>query len=356
MSMYLIDGAILENIAEEIRKIKGNPGVKTITPEEIIEELKTIRSCVGECYLEVTSEQNSRLQVQVPKWKNCLFRAKLTDKDGKVAYSDAAMLTVAGYVAITKQPVDVVAAEGDTVTFSVEAIGDGLSYQWQYSQNDGVKWYDSGAASAKTAAWTQTLSAYATQCTFRCIVTDANGNTVESASARIINPSVLTITKQPVDVTAAVSDTVSFSVEAVGDGLTYQWQYFGNTATSWVNIPTGWTGYNTNTLTFNVTETRALNLYRCVITDSNGNRITTNEVKLYVKSAVIITEQPQSYESKSDDGNHDFCVKATNCVLFDWQYSRDGKTWQNILSSDDRVHIACARLCDLAWYISTLKG
>lgn len=353
MSMYLIDGAILENIAEEIRKIKGNPGVETITPEEIIEELKIIRYCVGQCYLEVVSNPLSELNVAVPTWKNCLFRAKLNDEDGRVAYSDAVMLTVTGHIAITKQPVDVVAAIARTVVFTVEATGI-ASYQWEFNNRvDG--WQSSSASGNKTNTLTTEANANRYNYLYRCKLTDNNGNVCYTDSVRMLNPAVLAITKQPVDVFAAVDDTVTFSVEAVGEGLSYQWQRMFSYESDWKNVNDSTA--STANLVFSMAEYLHEAIYRCIISDADGNSIITNEVKTYVKSAVTITEQPQSYESKSDDGYNTFRVRAANCVLFDWQYSRDnGKTWQNIISSSDDVNINGCRLCDLAWHISTLKG
>ena len=92
------------------------------------------------------------------------------------------------------------------------------------------------------------------------------------------------ITTQPVDIYACLGTaSVTFSVAATGDGLTYQWQKNN------VNI----TGANQTTLTLtNVTATDADN-YECIITGNCGN-LTTNTVSLFLTSAPAISYAPDS--------------------------------------------------------------
>ena len=60
------------------------------------------------------------------------------------------------------------------------------------------------------------------------------------------------------------------TVEAAGNGLTYQWQFSANGGSSWTNNKT-MSGYNTATITINVnTASRFSQIWRCVVTDENG--------------------------------------------------------------------------------------
>ena len=88
------------------------------------------------------------------------------------------------------------------------------------------------------------------------------------------------ITEQPADVSeAAVGSTATFSVVA-SNVFSYQWQYKITNAANpqWAN--SSQVGYNTNSITVNVTEARYAYLYRCMITGLNGAAIYTNEVKM----------------------------------------------------------------------------
>jgi hypothetical protein len=61
---------------------------------------------------------------------------------------------------------------------------------------------------------------------YRCVVTDANGNSKISHIAVLtldIPVAEATIVSQPANQTANVNGTAQFTVEAVGEGLSYQW-------------------------------------------------------------------------------------------------------------------------------------
>ena len=47
---------------------------------------------------------------------------------------------------------------------------------------------------------------------------------------------VLAITTQPVNYIGSIGDPVSFTVEATGEGLTYQWKYSSNRRRSYISV------------------------------------------------------------------------------------------------------------------------
>ncbi|MBO4406184.1 MAG: hypothetical protein J5849_00650, partial [Clostridia bacterium] len=76
-----------------------------------------------------------------------LFRCVVTNAAGTVT-SSAARLTVSGVKpAIRTQPTAVTVANGKTATFKITAAGTGLSYQWQYSADNGNTWHNTSFAS-----------------------------------------------------------------------------------------------------------------------------------------------------------------------------------------------------------------
>lgn len=86
------------------------------------------------------------------------------------------------------------------------------------------------------------------------------------------------ITKQPVSTVAKVGKQTTFTVAASGTGLKYQWQ--------WSADGTTWKNTSTTAASYSLTAVAAYNgyMYRCVVTDSNGNFETSNESTLYVVS------------------------------------------------------------------------
>ena len=88
----------------------------------------------------------------------------------------------------------------------------------------------------------------------------------------------LTILKQPESVTGKIGDTAIFTVEADGDDVAYQWQYCNSGSTSWANSKM--TGYDTNNIEVKITKGRVGQKYRCILKDSKGNKLTTEEVQI----------------------------------------------------------------------------
>ena len=84
------------------------------------------------------------------------------------------------------------------------------------------------------------------------------------------------IISQPADVTVASGKTATFKVSAIGNGLTYLWQVSKN-GTQWFNL-----GSTSDTLKLTATNTNNGNLYRCIITDENGNSVNSDTATLTV--------------------------------------------------------------------------
>jgi len=214
-------------------------------------------------------------EARLAYWYRCI----ITDAYGNTVTTNEVRMRLPGTaLTIVTQPADFIGALGTTATFTVEATGDGLTYQWQV--NSGSGWANSGAASANDATLkpgkvTEARLAYL----YRCIITDSHGNTVTTDEVRMRLPgAALTIVMtQPTDYVGALGTTATFTVEATGDDLTYQWQV--NNGGGWAN--SGGVGNQTATLTAGkVTQARLTYMYRCIITDSHGNTVTTNEVRM----------------------------------------------------------------------------
>ena len=183
---------------------------------------------------------------------------------------------------ITTQPKDQTATVGENVVFTVEATGEGLTYQWQYSTS-GTYWFNSSMSGSDTNSLTVQAITKRNGQQYRCIVTDANGNMLTSDPATLTvkaAAAAFKITTQPKDQTAAVGETVVFAVEATGEGLTYQWQY-STSGTYWFN--SSMSGSDTNSLTVQAITKRNGQQYRCIVTDANGNKLTSDSATLTVQ-------------------------------------------------------------------------
>ena len=244
------------------------------------------------------------------------YRCVVKGVGGSKVYSNAATLTVK--MAITSQPSNVTASIGDTAKFTVKASGAGLTYQWQYKKAGGSTWYNSSFTGSKTATMSVPVIAARDGYQYRCVVKDANGNTATSSGAKLTVK--IKVTSQPQSVTAAIGDTVNYSVSATGVGLTYQWQYKKPGTTSWANST--FTGAQTASMSVQVIAARNGYEYRCVIKDANGKTVNSSAAMLTVE--IHITTQPQSVTAAAGSSVN-FSVRATGAgPTYQWQYKRPG--------------------------------
>ena len=226
---------------------------------------------------------------------------------------------------ITKQPKDVRVPTGGTASFTVEAEGEGLKYQWQLSKDAGKTWTNSGAAGNKTFNLKVTVMAGYNNLRYRCLITDANGKKLTSKAAVLkVTP---VITTHPVEKSGKIGDTVKFTVAASGAGLKKQWQYSKDAGKTWTN--SGAAGNKTFTLSFRVTAGFNKLLYRCMITDANGMVLYSKPAALTV-TAELKANPAGAVSAKVGDKVVLSVTAAGAGLKKQWQYSGDGgKSWKN---------------------------
>ena len=88
-------------------------------------------------------------------------------------------------VSIYSQPRNVSALVNSTAKFTVEARGTGLEYCWQASKDGGNTWLNSGFAGFDTKTLKVPVTEARNGYMFRCIVKDAEGNSVTSEPAKL---------------------------------------------------------------------------------------------------------------------------------------------------------------------------
>ena len=217
-----------------------------------------------------TAEGNKTATLNVPATASrngYSYRCKVTNAAGTVI-SDPATLTVAALPVITRQPSNVSEAEGEMVSFVVEATGSDLNYQWQYKTPTG-SWKNSSADGNKWNVLTVEATSSRNGYSYRCKVTNAAG-TVISDPATLTVAALPVITRQPSNVSEAEGEMVNFVVEATGSDLSYQWQYKTPTG-SWKNSPAD--GNKWNVLTVEATSSRNGYSYRCIVSNAGGTVI-----------------------------------------------------------------------------------
>lgn len=111
----------------------------------------------------------------------------------------------------------------------------------------------------------------------------------------------ISITQQPESVTVNIGAKVTFSVTATGDNLTYKWQVAYGSDKEFGDAY----GNGNGTATFTTDGTdKDFNgyRYRCIITDENGNSVTSDVATLTLIGAEPPTEIPGVSIAKTADG------------------------------------------------------
>ncbi|MBR5302444.1 MAG: hypothetical protein IKU38_06395 [Clostridia bacterium] len=245
------------------------------------------------------------------------LKCVVTDAYGDEMPSNEATMTVQRKeLKITAQPKSVTAYEGEKVSVSVTATGDGLKYQWSFSKDDGVSWANSSCTS-KT--YSQTMSAAVDGRMLKCTVTDAYGDEVTSSAATLDTRFKAKITTQPKSVKVFDGEQAKVSISATGDGIKYEWWFSKDGGANWSKSSCTASSYS-QTMT---SATDGRKLY-CIVKDKHGNSVKSNTVTLSLKKTVEITSQPKS-QTKAKGEKATFTVKATGDGLkYEWWFSKDG--------------------------------
>ena len=138
----------------------------------------------------------------------------------------------------------------------------------------------------------------------------------------------LKIAKQPANARVTVGDVAKFQVELKETGtFTYQWQSRKNASSAWTN--SGQSGAKTATL--KVATTAGLHgwQFRCIVTDKNGRKATSDAATL--KLVPKITTQPKN--TRAQVGNvATFTVAAQGkaTLKYQWQSRKNASSaWSN---------------------------
>lgn len=179
---------------------------------------------------------------------------------------------------ISLQPQNIIAENGETVTFTVASEG-ANAYQWQYSVDDGQTWVDSEGSGNNTASMSFTMMVKFSGRKYRCRVKNSDGTTISkevTLSLKVTKPVVIT---QPQSINVAAGEMVVFSLKEAG-AAEYQWQYSVDGGQTWSN--SSGEGHDTASMSFKMTGKFAGRMYRCKLTNEYGS-VYSKEATLSLK-------------------------------------------------------------------------
>ena len=279
----------------------------------------------GEYTVTITNNADNILSVtdlKICDDPNAAF-SSLTEKDIEYAlkamgYSDPE--TPVKELTITKQPSNGEAKLGERYMVEVQAEGEGLKYQWYFRKAGATKWSKSGVTDN---TYDDVMTKARADREVYCVITDANGNKVTTDIVKLIciPGEELAIVKQPVNGEAVLGERYCVTVEAKGEGLKYQWYFRKPGAERWTK-----SSVTDNTYDDVMTKARADREVYCVITDANGNKVTTDIAKLICipGEELAIVKQPVDGEAVLGER---YCVTVEakgEGLKYQWYFRKPG--------------------------------
>ncbi len=191
---------------------------------------------------------------------------------------------------ISMQPSNRSTCAGTSVSFAATASGTALSYQWQQSVDGGTNFTNIAGANATTYSITNPLLSQNGNL-YRVMIGGACTSGLVSSAAQLTVTEPIAINTQPVAVAACAGVMVSFTVQASGPSLTYQWQVneTGANFTSLANS-SSYAGVTTSTLTLNnINPNQNGYQYRVVVSGTACNPVPSSAALLTVYNLPVVT-------------------------------------------------------------------
>ncbi len=193
----------------------------------------------------------------------------VTDTCGRSVNSFIASLTVNSPITITSHPQSVGGCVGQPVSFSVAATGSNLRYQWRK---------DGGNIPGATGASLNIPSPSLSDAGTYSVVVYNGCSTINSGNAILTVNGPISITSHPVNVATCLGRSATFSVNATGSNLRYQWRKNGG------NIP----GATSSSYTIPSVSASDAGAYSVVV--YNGcSTVTSNAATLSVTQNCVVT-------------------------------------------------------------------
>lgn len=245
------------------------------------------------------------------------YKCYVTGDCGNV-YSNEVNLSLKTQTSIITQPLGDSKCPGDNVTFSVEATGENLQYQWYFFLTSWEIIQDATSSSLTLTNLSSQNAGY-----YRVIVMGDCGQVI-SSSAPLTIKQATQINQQPQSLQVCVGQNASFTVQATGNNLTYQWLKNGAEQV----------GDNSNTLFISNVQSSDVASYSCVVTGTCG---TQNS-----ESAILdIYELPIGGEVIGGEtiyfGNSTPILTLQNYsgTIKNWQKQHQNEAWETINISEN---------------------
>ena len=191
---------------------------------------------------------------------------------------------------ITKQPTNVIVSTLQPVTFTCEARGFEVKYEW--------KRHNSNSTIGNQSSLTISRATPLDEDQYYCVAMTEGGYDFSDNVTLRVNGSVviddISISMHPRDVTVGEGGTVVLSIDVTGSGnLTYEWKKVGSDS-----LPDTASGGDSTELTITSVTSSDSGSYYCIMMNQWGNMVKSNNATVNVLCELVLA-----------------CIILTNCLL-----------------------------------------
>ncbi len=176
---------------------------------------------------------------------------------------------------ITSAPKNGYAKLNGTVSVTMQASGNAVSYEWYYKDVGFPKFKRSKLCFGNT--YQVQLNKYRNRRQICCIVRDVHGNEIQTE--KVLLRTAATITQHPKDVKVKNGKTAKVTLKAVGDELAYAWYHRKPGASTFTKASSFTNAVYSETMTKELNGTQVY----CVVTDKYGKTDISKTVTLKMK-------------------------------------------------------------------------
>ncbi len=229
-----------------------------------------------------------------------VYQLRLMDARNNAVLVTSNNFTISGAPTIQTQPQSQAACAGRGVTFTTGAAGSNLVYRWRKNGTD--------IPGATTAILTLNNLKVDDAGTYDCVITACNQNATTQGAVLTVNvPPSITVQPNPQNVCEGQAAT--FSIDASGSDLTFQWLKDG--------VPIA--GATNKEYRIASTGIGDAGKYRCRVTGACTPQSTSTEVDLVVDVPPAITNQPKGVDLKVGEQLLLFVAHSGANATYQWK-------------------------------------